>query len=192
MSDELTTLLQPVKRTQRMIWGFFFVLTFLSVLRAYSLPLLSSLGTPDREPHFRNIGYLMGFILAFGSFAFWSTTYSDASLQQVLSQSGGIEDLLAKGQQEQDEAQSRARVEALSAFDRRRYRLALSFRTALGTNVAVNYFIVVVGYMVARHYEEVRELTPFVTVAFLLNLLVFPRLDTVLKRSERWRHLYSE
>jgi uncharacterized PurR-regulated membrane protein YhhQ (DUF165 family) len=89
MADELNTLLHPVRRTQRIMWGFFFVLTFLSVLRAYSPQLISSSGPPDREPHFRHIGYLMGLILAFGSFAFWSTTYSDASLQKVLSQRGG-------------------------------------------------------------------------------------------------------
>jgi hypothetical protein len=110
----------------------------------------------------------------------------------VLSQSVGIDDLLAKGQNGKGGPQSRAQLEALSAFDRRRYGLALSLRTALVTNLVVNKLIAIVGYEVARQYQYVRELVPFATATILLNLLVFPRLDSVLERSERWRHLCQE
>jgi len=185
MSHEFQALVHPLRRAQTRIWWAYTALPFVAVGVAHYSQSLTPLLADPWPPLFPEILAIISGGIALSSLGYWRYRYSNAYLQGVVRHPVGVDALVAATHKA--EPLLRVRLEALPAFERQCYWVVLSFTKPLVINLAMNQIIAFLGLQLVFGTPQVSAIIPFATVALLLNLLIFPRIDTLLERSKRWQ-----
>ncbi len=186
ISNDLREVLQPIRRFQIILW---FALTNAIILYLVLAIFLSSgtLGGSPADPLLRNLFIFASVAIAIGSFIYWRHTHSDSYIKQILLREIGGEQLSAESRKWNVKAELDSKLMSLTTFDKQRFALVLALQIPLIINLALNESIAIFGLVGALLDKDFFFILPFVAAAIALNCVMFPRLDSLLERTERWR-----
>ena len=187
-SIELQAVLKPIRQVQTFLWVALTGSGLIYVVIAFFLVTAGERSPADAPLVVPLLG-LAAAISTIGSLHYWRHTHANSSLEKLLGDPQVLGSLQEKEAAKIPALRSLNVLDDLSTFDQKRCAVAAAMQTPLIINLALNEAVALLGFVLVFVTRELSHIIPFASVALVLNAMMFPRIDNLMERMERWRHL---
>jgi hypothetical protein len=195
LPNELTEAQRPLKRLYIVLW---FALTAAIVL--YLLVAFLTVGniagsSASIDPIIRYVLTLISLSVGGISLLYWRHSRSNTGLQRLLARDIGLQDLQKKANKlvvqsrtnGSPDQKTLSQLSTLTAFDRRRYAVAVDLFLPFLINLALNETVALLGLVLSLLSRDLWQILPFAAGAILMNIYMLPKLENLMERCEQWR-----
>jgi hypothetical protein len=186
ISDTLRILLKRYQFHLNMIWGGLTLNILLFPGIAYYI--LASGGGEGLGPSHATLEFVFRLVavsLGIGSVLWWRLHLSDDRLKASLAREVSARSLASNRETGQIDEDLLSKIESLSEFEQRLLSLASGYPLPYVISPVLNVTIVLAGVVLAFLTANTSKMVPFVLAAIILNVLMFPRLITLVNRASQ-------
>ena len=185
LSDEIRDLLQPVVRTQKVIWFAFIITIPLYIGLAY-LVTNNAENTSSVSKTLEVILYAVSVVTAGGSIVYRRYIFSDAHLQKKIREEANPLQLAMDSKTGHVDPERLRRIESLVPFEQKILGLVVSLQVFNIISWALNESIAIYGLMLMFLSRNFSALFPFMLAAMILDLLMSPGTESVVERAQQF------
>ena len=192
ISAELRELLRPSTLTSRVVWFALTASIWVYVGIVYYLQALDKEPTRTLDPMFAATFYVLSGAVAAASLVYRRWARSDSRFERILRENVDPNALAMNPKTRQPNISLLRRLEALQDFEQRIFRLNMLYQTSMIVSLALNEVIALFGFVLGFVGRDMGTSIPFAVIATALNLVVFPRPESVTARVQRWVQLTQD
>jgi membrane protein implicated in regulation of membrane protease activity len=191
LSSELCDLLRPIALVQRLLWWALTLPIGLYVVIAFVMGGGTVRQTPPFGAQLGAVFYALSAALAVASMVFRRRVLSEDRLRKLAAEEVDARALAVNAQTKQVDPERLQRLEALSPEERKLVRLAVSLLGPTLVSLMLHEAIGIFGLILVLVGGDPPVIFPFVTAAVALNLFVYPRPESVVRRAQGWIYLHA-
>lgn len=189
LSATTKKLIAQFKFSSIIIWGAMSFSIIPLFIVAYTVTNQQSTEVDKTVKELESILSAVAVLLGIVSIMLHKHFLSDAKLKAKLKREVSAEMLVSSSRypNQADIDAQLSNYESLSAYERKIIALMRSLFVPLVISCALNESIAIFGFVLSILQGEPAVIVPYAAGAILLNIMVFPRNDKILKRAERLR-----